>query len=84
MTADSHIMTTAILPLFIDPHVVPARSHRTRNGMPYGSNRYVHLSRSRHRTGACHQKNQKCKLYNFTFHMLVFKYDDWTVHRSGG
>ena len=79
MTTYSDISPVTRFPLLIDPHVPGARSHRTRNGMPCGSNGNINLSGSRHSTGANHQNNQKCQFYNFTFHMLVFKYDYWIV-----
>jgi hypothetical protein len=84
MTANGDIGAATAFPLLIDPNMPRARSHRAFNAMPGRPYAHIHLSRCRHSAGAYHQKNKKCQFYNFTFHMLVFKYDDWTVHRSVG
>ena len=78
MTTDSYIRTAAGFPFFIDPHVPGARSHRTGNGVPHGTNRYIDLCGSliRQRTSRHHYHNQNGQFYNFTLLMLVFKFND--------
>lgn len=59
MTAYGYIRTAAGFPFFIDPHVPGAGSHRTRYGMPYGTNGDIDLSGSlvRNRTGSHNNHN---------------------------
>jgi len=78
MTTDSYIRAAAGFPLFIDPYVAGARSHWTGDRVPHGTNRYINLSGSLIRNGTSrdHYHNQKGQFYNFTLHMLVFKFND--------
>jgi hypothetical protein len=84
VTAYSYIGAAAGFPFFIDPHMPGAGSHRPGNGVPNGMYRDIDLSRSLigQRTCRDHYHYQKCQFYNFTFHMLVFKFIDWKVSNT--
>jgi hypothetical protein len=82
ITADSHIGAVTPGPLLVDPDVSRTRSNRSHDGMPNGTNRYIDLSGNGVGDGTHtdHQHCQKGQFYNFTLHMLVFKFTDWTLN----
>jgi hypothetical protein len=82
VAADSDISAVTPCPFLVDPDVTRARSNRSYDGMPNGTYRYIDLRGNGVGIGtsADHQGKQKEQFYNFTLHMLVFKFTDWTFN----
>lgn len=76
IAADSYIGAVTPCPFLVDPDVTRARSNRSYDGMPNGTYRYIDLRGSGVGKGTYtdHQHCQKGQFYNFTLHMLVFKF----------
>jgi hypothetical protein len=80
VTPDGDISPVPCFPLLVDPNVTRTWSNSPDYRMPYRTNRNINLRRSgvSERTRTDHQNSQKCQFYKLTFHMLVFKFTDWT------
>lgn len=79
---DGDISAVTPCPFFVDPDVARARSNRPYDRVPNGAYRYKDLCGNGvgERTHAECQGKQKGQFYNFTLHMLVFKFKDWTTN----
>jgi hypothetical protein len=77
MTADSYVLATTPLPVFVNPDVTGARSNRPGDRMPGRANGYIDLGTSLDRSCTDDQHNEKCQFYHFRFHKLVFKLKHW-------
>jgi len=80
VTAYGNVGAIAPSPVFVDPNVTRARGNRSYDGMPNGTYRYIDLRGNGVGEGPYtdHQHGHKGQFYNFTLHMLVFKFTDWT------
>jgi hypothetical protein len=76
VTPDRYISPVPCFPLFVDPDVTRAGGNRSFDRMPDWANRDIDLSGSGVGEGTYtdHQHCHKGQFYNFTLHMLVFKF----------
>jgi hypothetical protein len=86
VTAGGDISAATPCPFLVDPDVTRARSNRSYDRMPNGTNRYIDLRGNGVGIGTTtdHEGKQKGQFYKFTLHMLVFKFTGWTPNSKKG
>jgi len=86
ITADGDISAATPCPFLVNPDVARARSDRSYDRMPFGTNRYIDLRGNGVGIGtsADREGKQKGQFYKFTLHKLVFKFTGLTPNSNKG